>query len=390
MENPGTSSFAFLTETPWDIMGKKLFASLLLFLMGTCRICKKSADTVSGVLGVCLGCLREDFAACLPIVSEVHRKTRSPYGLPGTPPRDEDGLTCDLCQNLCSIGTGKMGFCGIRRNRDGRLVGGMAHEGNLSYYYDPLPTNCTGDWVCAEGSSTGKREHRKNLAVFYNACPFNCLFCQNHQFKERSLSTTKVPAKELVAAVDPSTACICYFGGDPSPQLLHALAASRRAIKKGEERGVPVRICWETSGSFTGKYLKHIAEVSLISGGLIKFDLKAFDEGLHRALTGASNRQTLENFATLAEYAAQRDESPLLMASTLLVPGYVDALEVGKIAGFIASLSPDIPFSILGFYPHFYMKDLPLASRRDAHEAKARAEEQGLTRVRVGNLHLFQ
>ena len=33
---------------------------------------------------------------------------------------------------------------------------------------------------------------------------------------------------------------------------------------------------------------------------LLKFDLKAWNENLHRALTGLSNRRTLENFARTA------------------------------------------------------------------------------------------
>jgi pyruvate formate lyase activating enzyme len=34
----------------------------------------------------------------------------------------------------------------------------------------------------------------------------------------------------------------------------------------------------------------------------------------------------------------QRPDPPLLLASTLLVPGYVDAEEVGRIARYIAEL----------------------------------------------------
>ena len=49
---------------------------------------------------------------------------------------------------------------------------------------------------------------------------------------------------------------------------------------------------------------------------------------------------------------------PLLIASTLLVPGYVNENEVGGIARFIASINPDIPYSLLAYCPHFYMSDL--------------------------------
>jgi hypothetical protein len=34
-----------------------------------------------------------------------------------------------------------------------------AAHGNLSWYKDPLPTNCVGDWVCAGGTGAGFPRH---------------------------------------------------------------------------------------------------------------------------------------------------------------------------------------------------------------------------------------
>jgi pyruvate formate lyase activating enzyme len=260
----------------------------------------------------------------------------------------------------------------------------MREAGVLEWYFDPLPTNCVAEWVCAEGSHRGF----KNLAVFYGACGFNCLFCQNWQY--RSLAGTRSPvlsADELAACVDDSTACICFFGGDPSPQMPHALAAAGAGLRKVGAR--PLRICWETNGSMHPSLLRRAARLSLDSGGIMKFDLKAWDENLHRALCGTSNRRTLENFRWLAEVAGSRAHPLLLVASTLLVPGYVDAREVGQIARFIAGLDPDIPYALLAFHPHFHMYDLPRTSRRHAEECLDAASNAGLTNVRVGNLRLL-
>ncbi|MBI3669750.1 MAG: radical SAM protein, partial [Acidobacteria bacterium] len=77
------------------------------------------------------------------------------------------------------------------------------------------------------------------------------------------------------------------------------------------------------------------------------------------------------------------------VASTLLVPGYVDAAEVGRIARFIAELNPAIPYALLGFAPHFYMADLPHTSLRHAQAAEAAARAAGLTNVRIGNRYLL-
>ena len=135
--------------------------------------------------------------------------------------------------------------------------------------------------------------------------------------------------------------------------------------------------------------LAAMAESSLESGGCIKFDLKAWDERLHRALCGASNRVTLKNFRYLSGWIGRRPDPPILIASTLLVPGYIDAEQVGRIASFIAGLDPGIPYALLAFHPAFEMDDLPTTSRRQAADCLAAAEEAGLTRARVGNIHLL-
>jgi len=278
----------------------------------------------------------------------------------------------------------------------GKILGGRPHEGNLSYYYDPLPTNCVGDFVCPAGTGRGHPAYAlsegpeygyKNLAVFYHACAFNCLYCQNYHYKTETASHTKVPAKKLASAVDEKTTCICYFGGDPTPQILHALKTSRLALRRTSHR--ILRICWETNGAVREPFLTMMAELSVKSGGCIKFDLKAWDDRIHKALCGVTNRRTLENFTTLSKRIRERPEPPLLIASTLLVPGYVDEEEVAQIASYIASLSPEIPYSLLAFYPDFTLQDLPTTSKAHALRCKEVAEGQGVRHVHMGNIHLL-
>jgi pyruvate formate lyase activating enzyme len=166
------------------------------------------------------------------------------------------------------------------------------------------------------------------------------------------------------------------------------LRASRQARRR--RRGEILRICWETNGSFHPSFLDAAVGLSLESGGCVKFDLKAVTPAVHRALTGVDNRRTLENFTRAAERISERLDPPLLIASTLLVPGYVDAAEVAEIARFITDLDPTIPYSLLAFSPQLYMRDLPPTCRADAKACLRAATDAGLTRVRVGNTHLLE
>lgn len=334
------------------------------------------------MLGVCSDCLRTRFPETRSWVSEAHAECRAAFDLPPAPPRHASGVRCNLCVNECIIGEGERGFCGLRVVQGGKLRhrAGTPARGLLQWYRDPLPTNCVADWVC-EG-----REHPgcHNLAVFYESCTANCLFCQNWHFRLASpLKGRTLSAAQLAAAADSRTFCVCYFGGDPASQLPHALAASKLLAERG------VRVCWETAGTMHPKLLDAALEYSFKSGGCVKFDLKAFDEGVHVALTGISNRRTLSNFKRAAARFQARAGPPLLVASTLLVPGYVEADQVGKIAEFIASSDPRIPYSLLAFAPNFAMGDLPCTPARQAREAEAAARAAGLVNVRIGNRHLL-
>jgi pyruvate formate lyase activating enzyme len=349
--------------------------------MAQCVLCGRHSQLTASSLGLCVSCIQRHPDAALALAEELHRRSRRQFDLPEVPPRSESGKSCHLCINECRMAEGERGYCGLRYNQGGTLrhLCGTPAKGLLHWYFDPLPTNCVADWVC-EGHS---RYGYNNLAVFYGACTFNCLFCQNWHYRQMSPQEPGLSAAELAACADQRTFCVCYFGGDPTPQVAHALATSRILARQG------VRICWETNGSMHPTMLEQMVELSLQTGGCIKFDLKAWDDNLHRALTGSGNQRTLENFQRVASHLHRRPEPPLLVTSTLLVPGYIDTEEVRQLATFIASLNPSVPYSLLGFHPHFYMHDLPRTSVRHAEDSLAAAQEAGLLNVRIGNRHLL-
>jgi len=357
--------------------------------MKPCSVCRDKRQPAAEALGVCADCLRAGQAGAIELAAAAHQACRREFGLPAYPPRDPRGLACGLCVNQCRIAPGEAGFCGVRRNEAGRLRGGT-EAAAVDWYYDPLPTNCVcAPWceACAEVSRALLFRQLKNLAVFYRACTFDCLFCQNWHFRDKAPPQRRRTPEELAQAVDSGTACICYFGGDPTPHIIHALRASRIALRAAGAR--PLRICWETNGAMSLALAKRIMRLSLASGGIVKFDLKAWTPALHRALCGVDNAWTLRNFRELARMRDAANGQPPLIASTLLVPGYVEDYEVGQIARFIADCDPAIPYALLAFCPQFLMSDLPTTSREQAQRCLEAAHGAGLQRVRLGNRHLL-
>lgn len=364
--------------------------------MGKCSLCGQRAPTISDKIGFCVRCLRENWPEIRPRVMDLHRRVREAFGLPPAPPRSAGGLPCRLCHHFCLLGEGEFGYWGAWRNEGGRLLGPGPKGAFVSWYLDPLPTNCVADFVCPGGTGRGyprfahlpgPEKGYANLAVFYEACNFDCLYCQNWHFRTRDLRAPLVPSKRLLSSLKPHVSCICYFGGDPGPQAPHALSFARQALSlRGDKI---LRICWETNGAENTPVIREMMRLSLSSGGCVKIDLKAHSLPVHETLCGVSNHLTLKNFAHLASLSLSRPEPPALVASTLLVPGYVDEEEIAALARFIAGLSKDIPWSFLAFYPAFYLDDLPTTSYRHAEMALSIARDFGLTRLHLGNRHLL-
>ena len=72
--------------------------------------------------------------------------------------------------------------------------------------------------------------------------------------------------------------------------------------------------------------------------------LKAFRENTHIEYTGKSNKIILENFIKLYNSKVQ------LSAETVLIPGFIDKEEIGRIAQFIASVDKNIRLQIDGYF----------------------------------------
>ncbi len=361
-----------------------------------CQICGESSHPISIILHVCLDCIRNRHKEALPFIKKAHFEAKKTHGLPGQPAKTVGGINCNLCSNHCSIGNGEHGFCGIRWNEDG-LKSHTSKDMGLYYsYIDPHVTNCCAAWFCPAGTGAGYPKYAfrngpeygySNLAVFMYGCNFNCLFCQNPSHKNFIAKPT--PTYDIANQVRANhrISCICYFGGSPEPQLPFILEASREAIEAKKDK--PLRICFEWNGCGQPSFVKRAAEIALETGGNIKFDLKCYTPELSLALSGVSNKRAFKNFEMIAqELYPKRKDLPVLSATTLLVPSYVDTSEVESIAEFIADINPAIPYGLLAFHPAYLMKDMPYSSLKHVIECY-RVAKRHLEQVHVGNLHII-
>jgi pyruvate formate lyase activating enzyme len=77
----------------------------------------------------------------------------------------------------------------------------------------------------------------------------------------------------------------------------------------------------------------------------ISVSIKAYTNVIHIDYTGVSNTSVLRNFIRIHKIGIEVD------ASSVFIPEYIDSDEVEKIAKFIASVDPNIPYHIIGYVP---------------------------------------
>lgn len=368
-------------------------------MLSSCKFC--NSKDIAKVLGICRNCIERFPEESKKYIRRAH-SIRKRYNLPIFPPRK--GVECNICGNSCKISPGEVGFCGLSKNVDGKLVREVGNEriGLAFFYKDWHPTNCVPSRWCAGGSGAGYPKYAKrkgteigyaNASIFLGTCSFHCLFCQNTDW--HNIIKEKKPvieANSLASCIleDKDFTCVCWFGGSPEPQAPFAWNVSRMLRKEARKEGRILRICLEANGNFSWYWLKKIAKISFESGGGIKFDLKTpRSSNLNLALCATSNEIVYKNFEKLVKFHERRPEVPFLRASTLLVPHYITLEDVKEIVKFLASLDKTIPYSLLAFYPSYLMKDLPLTTRNLAEKCYSLAKKFGLKKVNIGNLHLL-
>lgn len=73
--------------------------------------------------------------------------------------------------------------------------------------------------------------------------------------------------------------------------------------------------------------------------------LKAWDDKVHQAYTGRARQLIFDNFQAAFEAGLE------MKANVVFVPGLVDLDQVEAIAAWLAALSRDIPFHVMGYIP---------------------------------------
>jgi len=169
---------------------------------------------------------------------------------------------------------------------------------------------------------------------------------------------------------------VAFTGGDLAccPEFY---AECARLIKSETDLWVMM----ETNGyGLTPQNLDLLKETGVDSFWL---DLKAYDEGDHKWLTGCFNRHLLK----LPEEIVKRGF--VLEVLSLYIPNLVETVQLQKIARLLVEIDPEIPFTIRAFVPEYQMKRYKSPRASEMIEAFHVVKTSGLRNVRLGNTGVF-
>ena len=196
----------------------------------------------------------------------------------------------------------------------------------------------------------------RSYSVTMLGCNFKCIYCNAYRLSQYPDSgwfyRGYVPPEELASeaiqrieshegramGVDKMS----FTGGEPTIHLPYIKAVVEHAREKMPGMGVG----FATNGFMSLDTLRQVIQFC----SYITFEIKAFNDDTHRALTGAPVEPVLRN----AEYLMRNGRDRIRAFRTIVIPGINDE-EIEDIAEFIASIDPTVPLRIIPFRPNYIL-----------------------------------
>jgi len=281
---------------------------------------------------------------------------------------EEDGVVrCHLCAHRCRIRPGARGICQVRENRDGVLVS-LVYGRVIAKHVDPIEKKPLFHFL--PGSLA--------YSIATIGCNFQCDFCQNWQISQwprrrgaEMPGEPMTPEEVVREAVAAGCESISYTYTEPTVFFEFARDTARLARERG------LKNTFVTNGFMTPEAVAEMA------GWLdaANVDLKAADDAFYRRVCKARLEPVQASIRALHEAGVWVE------ATTLLVPGRNDdPAGLRRIAEFLASVSPDLPWHVTRFHPDYRDLSRPPTPLETIERAIAIGREAGLRFVYAGNI----
>ena len=278
---------------------------------------------------------------------------------------DRGRVRCYACGHCCPIPEGQPGVCKVRYNRGGVLYAPWGYVGGVQC--DPIEKK--------------PFFHAYPGALAYSfgmlGCDLHCAYCQNwvtsQALRDPSAIAPPMEAspKALVQdALRQGARVLVSTYNEPLITSEWAVAVFKEAKAAGLMTG------FVSNGNGTPQVLEYLRPWV----DLYKVDLKSFSDRHYHELGGRIG-PILDTIRRLHEMGLWVE------IVTLLIPGFNDSEpELRELTGFIAGVSPLIPWHVTAFHKDYKMDDPENTRPEDLLRAVSIGQNAGLKYVYAGNL----
>ncbi len=280
-------------------------------------------------------------------------------------PLDRNRVLCFACGHRCPISPGFNGVCKVRFNRGGKLYAPYGYVN--AAYCDPIEKKPF--FHALPGT--------RAMSFGMLGCDLHCGYCQNwvssqalRDFRSSLDFEPVTPAQIVSLARRQGARSIVSTYNEPLITAEWAVAVFREAKAAGFVTG------FVSNGNATPEVLEYIRPWT----DLYKVDLKSFDDRRYHELGGRIG-PILEAIRRIHEMGFW------LEIVTLVVPGFNDSdAELRSIAGFLAGISPNIPWHVTAFHKDYKMTGPENTPPETLQRAAEIGRAAGLHFVYAGNL----
>jgi pyruvate formate lyase activating enzyme len=280
-------------------------------------------------------------------------------------PLDRNRVECFACGHRCPIPAGFAGVCKVRFNRGGKLYAPYGYVNAV--HCDPIEKKPF--FHALPGT--------RALSFGMLGCDLHCGYCQNWVSSQAlrdtrsSLDFEAASPRELVnLALRSGAASVVSTYNEPLITAEWAVTVFREAKAAGLTTG------FVSNGNATPEVLEYIRPWV----DLYKVDLKSFDDRRYHELGGRIG-PILDSIGRIHKLGFW------LEVVTLVVPGFNDSdAELRQIAGFLAAISPDIPWHVTAFHQEYKMIGPEDTPPETLIRAAGIGRAEGLSFVYAGNL----
>jgi pyruvate formate lyase activating enzyme len=249
--------------------------------------------------------------------------------------RKEDGaVQCFACGHRCVVQPGKDGVCRVRFNDNGKLLVPYGYVGALAC--DPIEKKPF--YHVLPGSDA--------LTFGMLGCDYHCGYCQNWVTSQMLRDPNAIAPAKLCTPSQLVDLAIQHRAPVVASSYNEPLITSEWAVdvfKNAKSRGL--RCAYISNGNGTPQVLDFIRPYV----DAYKVDLKTFNPKHYRELGGV-----MENVIETIKMLKQRGFWVEIV--TLVVPGFSDDPdELKRMADFLASVDPLMPWHMTAFHPDYKM-----------------------------------